>query len=200
MLRTNVLCTDCFIHGCRYKLSLLHNPGHQGAPAAVSFKDFATDKASNKAKKAAASSKGFGATAASKQAGTAAAGAAELTSEQLEGVLRCNAYGDDHLDGGLTTCRKEQQSSIIGACKATGWEQQQLVDDFASCASCVAFQTAMQLLCQASLALHKLLQPRMMNNFDGGSAVEIPKCLKHLSALARWQLAWCRDCARQSVP
>lgn len=123
------------MHGCRYKLSLLHNPGHQGAPPAVSFKDFATDKASNKAKKAAASNKGFGATAASKQAGTAAAGAAELTAEQLEGVLRCNAYGDDHLDGGLTTCRKEQQSSIIGACKAAGWEQLQLADGY--CVVCI---------------------------------------------------------------
>jgi hypothetical protein len=30
-------------------------------------------------------------------------------------VLSCNAYGDDHLDGGLTCCRQEQQGSIIGA-------------------------------------------------------------------------------------
>jgi hypothetical protein len=29
-------------------------------------------------------------------------------------VLSCNAYGDDHLDGGLTCCREEQQGSIIG--------------------------------------------------------------------------------------
>lgn len=98
----------------RYKLSLLHQPGSQGPPASVTFKDFSNDKASTKAKKA--SSKGFGAAATAKQASTAAASAADLSPEQLGAILACNAYGDDHLDGGLTACRKEQQASIIGAC------------------------------------------------------------------------------------
>jgi hypothetical protein len=101
----------------RYKLSLLHRPGSQGPPVSVTFKDFSDDKASTKAKKA--SSKGFGAAATAKQASTAAAAAAaaaaDLSAEQLGAVLACNAYGDDHLDGGLTACRKEQQASIIGA-------------------------------------------------------------------------------------
>lgn len=82
----------------------------------MTFKDFSDDKATTKAKKAAANSKGFGAVA-PKQAGAAAAAvkpATELSAEQLAAVLGCNAYGDDHLDGGLTCCRKEQQGSIIG--------------------------------------------------------------------------------------
>lgn len=98
----------------KYKLSLLHQPGSQGPPASVTFKDFSNDKASTKAKKA--SNKGFGAAATAKQASTAAASAADLSAEQLGAILACNAYGDDHLDGGLTACRKEQQASIIGAC------------------------------------------------------------------------------------
>jgi hypothetical protein len=83
----------------------------------VTFKEFSNEKATTKAKKAAASSKGFGA-AAPKQAGAAAAAvtpATELSAEQLTAVLSCNTYGDDHLDGGLTCCRQEQQGSIIGA-------------------------------------------------------------------------------------
>jgi hypothetical protein len=76
----------------------------------ISFKDFSSSKASSKAKKA--SAKGFGAAAAKQQAGNAAA--AELTDEQPEVILACNAYGDDHTDGALTYCRQEQQQSVIG--------------------------------------------------------------------------------------
>lgn len=108
-------CCRCLVPS-RYKLSLLHSPGNQGPTVPVTFKDFSDEKATTKAKKAAASSKGFGA-AAPKQAGAAAAAATpatELSAEQLTAVLGCNAYGDDHLDGGLTCCRQEQQGSIIG--------------------------------------------------------------------------------------
>lgn len=104
----------CVVAVCRYKLSLLHRPGSQTAPPAISFKEFSDDKASTKAKKAAASSKGFGSAAAAKQTSAAAAVATELSAEQLDSSLSCNAYGDDHLDGGLTACRQEQQGSIIG--------------------------------------------------------------------------------------
>jgi hypothetical protein len=99
----------------RYKLSLLHRPSNQAPPTSITFKDFSEDKASTKAKKAAAS-KGFGAaTAAGKQASAAAAAVAtELTAEQLAEILSCNAYGDDHLDGPLTTCRGNEQGSVIG--------------------------------------------------------------------------------------
>lgn len=92
--------------------SLLYRSGAQNLPP-VSFKEFSDEKASTKVKKAAASSKGFGASAA-KAASTAAAVTTELSGEQLEAILNCNAYGDDHLDGGLTSCRQEQQASIIG--------------------------------------------------------------------------------------
>jgi hypothetical protein len=78
----------------------------------VSFKDFTTSKATSKAKKA--SAKGFGAAPAKQATSSAAAAAVELTDEQLEAVLACNAYGDDHLDGVLTYCRREQQRSLIG--------------------------------------------------------------------------------------
>lgn len=102
----------------RYKLSLLHRPSNQSPPTSITFKDFSEDKASTKAKKAAAS-KGFGAaSAAAKQASAAAAAVAtELTAEQLGEILSCNAYGDDHLDGPLTTCRGSEQGSIIGELK-----------------------------------------------------------------------------------
>ncbi|WIA19930.1 hypothetical protein OEZ85_005819 [Tetradesmus obliquus] len=105
----------------RVKLSLLHRPSSSSSsssssstPPPISFKDFSTSKASSKAKKA--SAKGFGA-APAKQAGNAAAAAAaavELTDEQLEAVVACNAYGDDHTDATLTYCRQEQQRSVIG--------------------------------------------------------------------------------------
>jgi hypothetical protein len=100
---------------CRYKLSLLHRPSNQTPPTSITFKDFSEDKAMTKAKKAAAS-KGFGAaSAAAKQASAAAAVVAtELTAEQLGEILSCNAYGDDHLDGPLTTCRGSEQGSIVG--------------------------------------------------------------------------------------
>lgn len=108
-------CCCCLLL-LRYKLSLLHSPSNQGPTVPVTFKEFSDEKATTKAKKAAASSKGFGA-AAPKQAGAAAAAvtpATELSAEQLAAVLSCNAYGDDHLDGGLTCCREEEQGSIIG--------------------------------------------------------------------------------------
>lgn len=118
-------CHSLLLSPDRFKLSLLHRPGMaQTAPQQrVNFKDFSDDKAATKARKAAATSKGFGAAAAAaKQASTAAAAAADLSDEQLSAVLGCNAYGDDHLDGGLTSCRQEQQGSIIGK----GGEHKQL--------------------------------------------------------------------------
>lgn len=105
-------CRALSVCARRYKLSLLYRSGAQNLPP-VSFKEFSDEKASTKVKKAAASSKGFGASAA-KAASTAAAVTTELSGEQLEAILNCNAYGDDHLDGGLTSCRQEQQASIIG--------------------------------------------------------------------------------------
>jgi hypothetical protein len=105
---------------CRVKLSLLHRPSSSSSSSSssylqpISFKDFTTSKASSKAKKA--SAKGFGGAAAKQQAGTpaAAAAAVEVTDDQLEAVLACNAYGDDHTDGALTYCRNEHQRSVIG--------------------------------------------------------------------------------------
>jgi hypothetical protein len=107
----------------KYKLSLLHRPGSSQPPPAVSFKDFSSDKADSKAKKAAASTKGFAAAKAASSSSSsgspsplpsAAAASTELTQEQLAAVLSVNAYGDDHIDGALALCRAQEQRSIIG--------------------------------------------------------------------------------------
>ena len=104
---------------CRYKASLLATANTPPAQLnSISFRDFSSNKASNKAKKA--SAKGFAAAAtASKPANStsssqAAPTTADLPVEQLQQILECNAYGDDHVDAALAACRGEQQHSIIG--------------------------------------------------------------------------------------
>lgn len=98
----------------RYKLSVLatgSTPTAQLKP--ISFRDLSSSKATSKAKKATA--KGFAA-AANKQASSnrQPPAAAELSEEQLQQVVECNAYGDDHVDAALAACRGEQQHSVVG--------------------------------------------------------------------------------------
>lgn len=96
----------------RYKISLLSavdTPASQ--LKSVSFRDFSSNKATSKAKKA--SAKGFAAAAAPKQQSSRQT-AADLADDQLQQIVRSNAYGDDHVDAALAACRGEQQRSIIG--------------------------------------------------------------------------------------
>lgn len=135
-------CCGCCCRGCcfRYKLSLLAAPGSSSGsqPATVppvSFKDFSSDKASSKAKKAAAGAKGFGAGGGSSTAAAATVGAAELTEEQLAAVVGSNALAASHVDGVLALCRQQQQQAVIGVqdaalrwrfvatCDAARWQQ-----------------------------------------------------------------------------
>eukprot|EP00878_Enallax_costatus_P030198 GHUV01032860.1.p1 GENE.GHUV01032860.1~~GHUV01032860.1.p1 ORF type:complete len:409 (+),score=151.25 GHUV01032860.1:126-1352(+) len=108
---TNLTAAD------RYQVSLLATTNTPPAQLkSISFRDFSSNKATTKARKA--SAKGFAA-AASKQANSSssnqgAPAAAEVPAEQLQQILECNAYGDDHVDAVLAACRGEQQHSIVG--------------------------------------------------------------------------------------
>jgi hypothetical protein len=123
---TFVCVLPCHGAAHRYRLSLLQPLGSTQPPPTVTFKDFSPDKASSKAKKAAAGAKGFGAggskpaggagsATAAPAAAAAAAAAAELTQEQTAAVLAGNAYAAPHIDSVLAMCRQQALQSVIGA-------------------------------------------------------------------------------------